>query len=130
MKAKIYVNGKEINPSEVTFEQVLENIFGKTYDDIPEEYSSPEDYLMLSGLELIIDKCGSKEKLADLSKKLKNRLVWISKHKDFKCDNTVKFLQSNLEELTASVEELSNTIEAYKLVIGYVNSITDITKKK
>ena len=39
MKTKIYINGKEVNPSEVTFEQVLENIFGKTYDDIPEEYS-------------------------------------------------------------------------------------------
>jgi len=130
MKTKIYINGKEINPSEVTFEQVLENIFGKTYDDIPEEYSSPEDYLMLSGLNLSIDNCGSKEKLTDLSKKLKNRLMWVSKHKDFKYDKVVKFLQGNLDELTESIEELSNTIEAYKLVMGYVNSITDITKKK
>ena len=130
MKTKIYINGKEINPSEVTFEQVLENIFGKTYDDIPEEYSSPEDYLMLSGLNLSIDNCGSKEKLTDLSKKLKNRLMWVSKHKDFKYDKVVKFLQGNLDELTESIEELSNTIEAYKLVIGYINSITDITKKK
>ena len=130
MKTKIYINGKEINPSEVTFEQVLENIFGKTYDDIPEEYSSPEDYLMLSGLNLSINNCGSKEKVADLSKKLKDRLVWISKHKDYKYDEIRKFLQNNLEELTDSVEELSNTLDAYKLVIGYVNNVTDITKKK
>lgn len=130
MKTKIYINGKEINPSEVTFEQVLENIFGKTYDDIPKEYSSPEDYLMLSGLNLSINNCGSKEKVADLSKKLKNRLVWISKHKDYKYDEIRKFLQNNLEELTDSVEELSNTLDAYKLVIGYVNNVMDITKKK
>ena len=130
MKTKIYINGKEINPSEVTFEEVLENIFGKTYDDIPEEYSSPEDYLMLSGLNLSINNCGSKEKVADLSKKLKDRLVWISKHKDYKYDEIRKFLQNNLEELTDSVEELSNTLDAYKLVIGYVNNVTDITKKK
>ena len=130
MKTKIYINGKEINPSEVTFEQVLENIFGKTYDDIPKEYSSSEDYLMLSGLNLSINNCGSKEKVADLSKKLKNRLVWISKHKDYNYDEIRKFLQNNLEELTDSVEELSNTLDAYKLVIGYVNNVMDIIKKK
>lgn len=130
MKTKIYINGKEINPSEVTFEQVLENIFGKTYDDIPEEYSSPEDYLMLSGLNLSINSCGSKEKVSDLSKKLKDRLVWISKHKDYKYDEIRKFLQNNLEELADSVIELSNTLDAYKLVIGYVNNVMDITKKK
>lgn len=130
MKTKIYINGKEINPSEVTFEQVLENIFGKTYNDIPEEYSSPEDYLMLSGLNLSINNCGSKEKVSDLSKKLKDRLVWISKHKDYKYDEIRKFLQNNLEELADSVIELSNTLDAYKLVIGYVNNVMDITKKK
>lgn len=128
---KININGKDVNPSEVTLEQVIESIFGKTYNDIPEEYQTPDDYIVLNGLDLRLDKINTKDKVNDLAKKLKQRLNWVNKHKDYKIDNDViDFLKSNINNVYKSKDMLDNAMNAHNLVLGYINSVLDTNKKK
>lgn len=127
---KIIINGKEVDASSITLQDAIESIFGKQYDDIPKEYDNPFEYLSLKGLNLTTDRCDTKEKVNDLSKKLKERLVWIGKHKSYKYDEVVEFLKNNMSEVTESIDMLNNTIDACKLVLGYINSVIDNTKKK
>lgn len=127
---KITINGKDVDASEITLQDAIESIFGKQYNDIPEIYNSPFEYLALEDLNLSIDKCDTKEKINDLSKKLKERLVWISKHKDFKYNKVIDFFKENVNSITDSIEALNNTIDAYKLVLGYINNVINTTKKK
>lgn len=128
---KININGKDVNPSEVTLEQVIESIFGKTYNDIPEEYQTPDDYIVLNGLDLRPQTINTKEKVNDLAKKLKQRLAWINKHKDYNIDNdSIDFLKSIIENIYKSKEMIDNAMNAHNLVLGYINSVLDTTKKK
>jgi hypothetical protein len=128
---KIKINGKEVEASEITLQDAIESVFGKQFEDIPDIHDSPFEYLALKGLNLTITKCDTKEKVNDLSKKLKERLVWINKHKTgYKYNEVVDFLKGNAEEITNGIEALSNAVDAYKLVLGYINSVIETTKKK
>lgn len=127
---EITINGKKVDASKITLQDAVESIFGKQYDDIPDVYDSPEEYLVLAGLDLRSDKCNTKEKVADLSKKLKERLVWIEKHKNYNYKNIVDFLSNQTKQVLTSIEMLENSIAAHKLIIGYINSVTEKTKKK
>ena len=127
---KIKINGKEVDASKITLQDAIEGVFGKQYDDIPEIYKNPSEYLTLEGLKLTVATCDTKDKVNDLSKKLKERLVWISKHKDYKYNDVIKFLQSNMESLTEQIDILNNVMDGTKLVIGYINSVIEQTKKK
>ena len=128
---KIKINGKEVDASEITLQDAIEGIFGKQYEGIPEIYRNPFEYLILKGLDLTVSKCGTKDKVNDLSKKLKERLVWLNKHKTgHRYDDVVDFLKSNIGDITNNIEALNNTLDAHKLVLGYINSVIETTKKK
>lgn len=127
---EITINGKKVDASKITLQDAIESIFGKQYDDIPKIYDNPYDYLMLAGLDLTGEKCNTKEKVKNLADKLKQRLVWIEKHKNYDYKDVVDFLKNQIKEVTNSIESLENTLDAHRCIIGYINSVIENTKKK
>ena len=125
-KIKVIINGKEVNPSEITFEQVIESILGKQYDDIPSEYNNPEDYLILKGLNMY--NCDNEKTVADLAKKLKDRLIWVKKHKEYNLEKVKEYFNSDKERVSAIIQGLQYYSNAYACLLSYMNTITEETK--
>ena len=79
-KFNVYVNGKQMDINTCTLKDVIESIFGKTFEDLPEQYSNVTDYLTLP--EFDITKTVKEEQLQKFITMLSERIKFAKKHKD------------------------------------------------
>ena len=120
---EIIFNGKKVDADKLTVQDVFDAIFGKQYEDIPSVYNNPDEYLRLDDFNLF--KCTTNEQLKDLSKKLKERLIWNEKHSNYGKENITDILNQRKANLVDCVNEFNNVVKACNMVIAYINQINN-----
>lgn len=126
-KFNVYVNGKQMDINTCTLKDVIESIFGKTFEDLPEQYSNVTDYLTLP--EFDITKTVKEEQLQKFITMLSERIKFAKKHKDdVDMKNIAKTLEVYYKNIPDLIEEMKNMQKACVMIQGYINDIKNLTK--